>query len=33
MGTSGTANAEADKKSRGRTNFHGEAPDSRALPI
>jgi arylsulfatase A-like enzyme len=33
VGTSGTANAEADKKSTARTKLHGDPPSGRALPI
>jgi arylsulfatase A-like enzyme len=33
VGTSGTANAEADKKSMARTNRHGGQPSGRVLPI
>ena len=33
MGTSGAANAEADKRSRPRTKLHGGVPGGRALPI
>ena len=33
VGTSGAANAEADKRSRPRTKLHGGVPGGRALPI